>query len=429
MIEATSISEGDGALSAERRRAGRAVSDRFREFELARLALAEAVSEWDGVDGWLVDGMRSPAKWLEHHLRIGRGRAMEMSGFARGLSAWPEIAKAIADAQISTGQAEQLLAVFTAKRAGHADRDVAMLIAEIGRLPVSRVRTVAQYWAARVDAELEAADRDPDQPTPEPTEKPSELDVAELLDGVVNIAGMLNAADGEVVRTALEAARRLTQPGDPTDTRLTDHESEREDGVASEDAPVDPRTPAQQRADALSLICRYFLDNYQTLGTSGGYRPHVSVTIDLDVLAGKTGGLASGEYASAGLSAAAALQLCCDASVSRVLTSAGSLVLDVGRETRAVSGQLRKAIEIRDHHCRAPGCTMPARFTECHHVQHWPKGGATSRANLCLLCHFHHRLVHRGGWTLTGNANGPLLFTSPDGTTSESRPPPSLLLR
>ena len=44
--------------------------------------------------------------------------------------------------------------------------------------------------------------------------------------------------------------------------------------------------------------------------------------------------------------------------------------------------------------------------------------------NLAGLCWAHHRLVHEGGWTLTGNADDTLTFTSPTGRTlTSSRQP------
>jgi hypothetical protein len=33
-----------------------------------------------------------------------------------------------------------------------------------------------------------------------------------------------------------------------------------------------------------------------------------------------------------------------------------------------------------------------------HHIVAWSRGGGTNLPNLVLLCYFHHRLVHEGGW-------------------------------
>lgn len=43
---------------------------------------------------------------------------------------------------------------------------------------------------------------------------------------------------------------------------------------------------------------------------------------------------------------------------------------------------------------------------------------------LLCVCWAHHHLVHEGDWTVTGNADGQVTFTSPHGRTLASRPPP-----
>ena len=57
----------------------------------------------------------------------------------------------------------------------------------------------------------------------------------------------------------------------------------------------------------------------------------------------------------------------------------------------------------------------PHRFLHGHHIQHWLHGGETSVDNLCLLCTFHHHLVHEGGWSVARTADGELCFRAPDG--------------
>ncbi len=41
---------------------------------------------------------------------------------------------------------------------------------------------------------------------------------------------------------------------------------------------------------------------------------------------------------------------------------------------------------------------------------------------LAYLCWQHHHAVHEGGWTVTGNADHQLTFTSPNGHPYPSRP-------
>jgi hypothetical protein len=46
---------------------------------------------------------------------------------------------------------------------------------------------------------------------------------------------------------------------------------------------------------------------------------------------------------------------------------------------------------------------------------HWARGGPTNRDNLVLLCAFHHRLVHEGGFDIRRHDGG-VVFLRPDGS-------------
>jgi len=77
----------------------------------------------------------------------------------------------------------------------------------------------------------------------------------------------------------------------------------------------------------------------------------------------------------------------------------------------------------RDRHCRYPGCTN-VTFAIVHHIVPWKPGGGTDLPNLVLLCRHHHGVVHRKGWSLTGNANQELSIKTPTGRVMVSRPSP-----
>ena len=77
----------------------------------------------------------------------------------------------------------------------------------------------------------------------------------------------------------------------------------------------------------------------------------------------------------------------------------------------------------RDHGCRFPGCGRRA-LLHIHHILWWTRDrGPTEEQNLVGLCPFHHRLVHEGGWTITGNPAGRITFTSPTGRALATGPP------
>lgn len=77
----------------------------------------------------------------------------------------------------------------------------------------------------------------------------------------------------------------------------------------------------------------------------------------------------------------------------------------VGRSQRIVPDRLRRLVEYRDQGCRVPGCT--ATHVEVHHIVFWADGGPTDTWNLVSTCRKHHRDVHHGRLTITGNADRP----------------------
>jgi hypothetical protein len=87
-----------------------------------------------------------------------------------------------------------------------------------------------------------------------------------------------------------------------------------------------------------------------------------------------------------------------------------SLPLDVG-VSRDIPAAIRRAVILRDQHCRFPGgCDQPAAGCEVHHLRHQAHGGPTSVTGCALFCTFHHQVViHQWGWTVVLN---------PDGTTT-----------
>jgi hypothetical protein len=125
----------------------------------------------------------------------------------------------------------------------------------------------------------------------------------------------------------------------------------------------------------------------------------MNVHVDIPALRGLGGGLHETED---GFVLAPELigQLACDASVTRIVFGPGSEVLDVGRKTRVISAGLRRAVVARDRHCVAPGCHRSANWCDVHHLVSWADGGETAIDNVCLLCRYHHTLMHLGMLTL-----------------------------
>jgi 5-methylcytosine-specific restriction endonuclease McrA len=94
------------------------------------------------------------------------------------------------------------------------------------------------------------------------------------------------------------------------------------------------------------------------------------------------------------ISSEAVRRLACDATVSRIIVQADGSPAEAGHSRRVIPPALRRALDLRDQSCTHPGCDIPARWCDAHHIRHWADGGKTNLANLRLLCRKHHRDAH-----------------------------------
>ncbi|TFV74429.1 HNH endonuclease [Blastococcus sp. CT_GayMR19] len=80
--------------------------------------------------------------------------------------------------------------------------------------------------------------------------------------------------------------------------------------------------------------------------------------------------------------------------------------------------------EVRDRHCRMPGCRRRAGRCDIDHAVAHADGGATACWNLCCLCRRHHRIkTFARGWRFELLADGRLLVRTPSGVSRVTRPP------
>ncbi len=233
--------------------------------------------------------------------------------------------------------------------------------------------------ASRVREELVEPDEDEDEDNTKAARR--------LLRKVGTVAGLtewqlLLDAEGQAILTA--ALDPLSAPRPGAD----------EHGVHQ----LDHRTASTRRADALlEIIGRGVAAPEGTVQTE---KAKIHVTIDREALAGKVAG---GGHAATGeqLSAGTIRRLACDAQIIPIMLGGPSEPLDVGRVHRLFTPSQRKAVLLRDRGCSFPGCSMPAGWTDIHHIVHWIFGGATDLSNAAALCRRHHVIVHRYGYTAT----------------------------
>ncbi|MGH3779857.1 MAG: DUF222 domain-containing protein, partial [Pseudonocardiaceae bacterium] len=195
-------------------------------------------------------------------------------------------------------------------------------------------------------------------------------------DGGYELGGWLDREAAEIVRSALSP---LAAPRPTTDTE------------------VDLRSAAQRDADALVELAQRALETGD-LPTEGGERPQVVVTVSLGVLQGRIG--AASLALGGPINAEIARRIACDSRVIPVVLGSRGEPLDIGRASHTVPTAIRRAVLVRDGGCTFPGCSVPARWCEIHHVVHWADHGPTSVGNCVALCGRHHRLVHHSHWRI-----------------------------
>ncbi|MGW4130933.1 HNH endonuclease signature motif containing protein, partial [Amycolatopsis japonica] len=94
-----------------------------------------------------------------------------------------------------------------------------------------------------------------------------------------------------------------------------------------------------------------------------------------------------------------ARMLACDAKIIPAILGSESEPLDIGRAARSVTPAQRRALNLRDHGCAFPGCRRRPKHCEAHHILPWGQLGDTDLNNLCLLCRYHHMVIHgQSGW-------------------------------
>jgi hypothetical protein len=195
--------------------------------------------------------------------------------------------------------------------------------------------------------------------------------VSQLADGMYAVDGQLDPVSGAALKTELDV-------------------------LATRKGPEDDRSRSQRMADAVGELALHAMDQ-GTLPRRHGVRPHINLTMTLEGLKNELGAPPADLELSLPISTRTAERIACDCTMSRVLL-AGSMVIDVGRATRTVSPPMRRALRVRDKGCRFPGCDRQVNWTNPHHIVAWSRGGPNNLPNMVLLCFFHHRLVHEGGW-------------------------------
>ena len=115
----------------------------------------------------------------------------------------------------------------------------------------------------------------------------------------------------------------------------------------------------------------------------------------------------------------------CDCTLTRAVIGASGEVLDLGRDERLFQRQHWRALfAMGIRMCAVPGCGMPLRYTELHHIAWWDRDdGPTDLVNCAPYCSFHHHEIHRLDIRISRRPNGSFEHRHPDGRRYGGAPP------
>lgn len=347
---------------------------------------------------WADEGARTPGQWLSFTCGLDGSTAREKCRVALALRDLPAIRARFAAGTLSYSKVRAMTRVATPQI---EDR----LIQLADSAPASQLVRLLKAGRRSADEQVRWADGPPADPPGA---------VRDLQRVVI---------DEDTVELRLRLPADETMAAEERLDRLVDLADRAERGAAQDDAPDTPGVSRGARraaalVDALAVAVaggapdRSGVDDHlvvvhveaQDLAVAvadpdGDEDAAGAASADAPRRAGRRSYVTTGRGRGMLLPRRVLARLACDAELRVAGTSDGGHPADIGRRSRTVPAELRRALQLRDRHCRFPGCSR-ARGMHAHHVVHWAHGGPTDLANLVLLCAHHHRFVHDRGWSL-----------------------------
>lgn len=419
---------------------GAVLRDLVEVHRRAEAAMADVAGRLASSTLWSAEGCRSPRDWLRRHTNDGAGDAARPFDASGWMTRYPAMAAAWRTGSVSRRHLQVLAEahrLFPRLSPALSEIEPEMTECAMGLDPTRFSRTLLRT--------LHRIDPDAIDDAGNSRRRDSiGLHVNAMPDGTVRVDGLLPAEIGAQLIAALAAAR------DTLRERASAEEAERfaacgcadagwcrhaaellaQQGSPSGSTPADatPRL-SSRNVEALGLV----LDAAAAavgdtrLPDISGERPVVHMTIDSESLINHGSGAAGWIESLTGtqvtpITATAAQRLSCDAVAQLLVLNPAGHLDAISAKWRITPALMRRTILVRDGgQCRFPGCFAPVR--EVHHIRHWAQGGPTTSGNLIGLCSHHHHLVHEGGWSISGDPNDTVTFTSTNGRPWRSPPP------
>jgi hypothetical protein len=404
----------ESAAEVERQLCELAAQTHAAMAELTRLA-----AEFNDLEGWCIDGVRSFSEWLTFNTGFAPRTGDELLRVGQALQTLPQIRTAFAAGRLSFDSVRELSRVATPD-----DEHLWLTVAAAA----SGAQLARICWACRRVLDLDTPKHADDQLRRRGVWTHFEDD------GMLHLRALLPSEEGALVTAAIEAAVRAADGEqkaaqlaeqmadgsghgvDPPDGTLSGGVALASSGAFSSQDIADPAEEpwAARRADALVAVCQHALARDGGALVVDPATLPMLVHVDVGVLTGQDPDGRRHLDGGPVLSTATIRRLGCDASVIAI-TERDGIPINVGRSRRILPRSLRRAVQGRDRTCRFPGCAVPAQKTHAHHIDHWADGGPTDLDNLVSLCHFHHRRLHDGAYTIRGHPDSGVVFERSDG--------------
>lgn len=349
-------------------------------------------------DGSLARKLGAKKSWgaLETVTRTSAGEARARVLESRTLTKLPVIEAAVAAGTVGRVQAAEIIAPLL-PALPVADPQLVQAACEqlvelSAALPATAVVEAARAWK-------EVLDPDGIAPEEKAAVEKRFVNLGRARNGLVKLTGLLPVEQAAALRAVFDAYANPRAGASVAFTLADDETGERELNIVGEDeAPRDTRTAGQKRADVLHMI----FSEYARSGdapTMGGAHPTILVTVTKENLETGTG-VAWVDGEAEPISARAAKRIADSGGYQEVTVSVTGEILNLGTATRCFTPAQKRALAARDRGCVIPGCDIPVRWTEAHHLKPHREGGPTNVINAALLCWWHHFIIDDGPYQL-----------------------------
>ena len=346
----------------------------LRRTQSALAAVTAALTgEWDRRRVWAADGSRSAVAHLAHRANVPRAVVACDVTRALRLQTMPLTDVAFAAGEITADRVDVLGRANAIELRRQFLRDEHILVAAARDCDCDDFERVVRKWKDQAEDEVgrDAVER---------RWRDRRFSIVTTFDGSIDLCGRGPALEGSIIQGEVERLEHQLFEDDLAKARA-EH---------GDDVPLDrlPRDAQQRRFDALALMAtrsRSLPDDVPLA------RPLVTVVIDHP----RFKDLCLIEQNLVDVNPREVLRFADDFDIEHVVFGPAGQVIDVGRRTRVFRGALRRAIQVRDLHCRLHrACRVPAARCEVDHIIEFEDGGETTQDNGMLACGPHNRWKH-----------------------------------